>query len=161
MSKTKKIILALVLVFAAMQVVVMKKAVPETDPTLEYTQSEMVPADIAKMIKTSCYDCHSYETHYPWYSNVAPVSWLLSSHIKGAREHLNFSLWGEYSAERKTAMKEEIQEELKENGMPLKSYLLMHPEARLSEKEREALIKWFSLQADVLGHRPSELLSKP
>lgn len=161
MNTTKKIILILVVVFAAMQVIVIKKKVPETDPALEYTKNETVPDDIAGLIKASCYDCHSYETRYPWYSNVAPVSWLLNSHIQEARKHLNFSVWGEYSSKRKMAMKEECREMLEENEMPLKSYLLMHPEARLSDKEKDALMQWFNLQADMFGHRPSELLSQP
>lgn len=160
MSK-KKILLTIVLLIAAMQVVVIKKSVPETGPELEYIQAERVPADIAGLIKASCYDCHSYKTNYPWYSNIAPVSWILNNHIREGREHLNFSLWGEFSTKNQQAIKRECMEVLGNNEMPLKSYRFMHAEARLSEKQKELLIDWFNLQVEHFGHRPSELLSQP
>lgn len=85
----------------------------------------------------ACMDCHSYETKWPWYSKVAPVSWPIYHHVKEGREHFNVSLWGV----QKKNEAEEAAEELKEGHMPLKTYRIAHPEARLSKQEKEEFIR--------------------
>jgi hypothetical protein len=95
-------------------------------------------------MKSSCYDCHSNETVYPWYSNVAPVSWLLKSHIKGARQQVNFSTWGDYDLDDQQHAIRECIEVLEEKRMPMKSYVWMHKEAKLSEQDRDRLMVYFS-----------------
>jgi len=84
----------------------------------------------------SCGDCHSNETKYPWYSNVAPISWAMARHIEEGREHFNVSMWGK----QKKNHGDEAVEEIEDGEMPLKSYLLGHPEARLSDADKELLI---------------------
>jgi len=150
---SKKIVLLIIVVVLAMQVIIIKKSVPETDPALEYVNIERPPAEIADMVKTSCYDCHSYETRYPWYSNVAPVSWILNHHIREGREHLNFSVWREYSSKRQRAIKAECMEVLENGEMPLKGYTMIHKEAQLPDDKKEALIDWFNLQAEQYSHQ--------
>ena len=101
------------------------------------------PAGEVKMILTSaCYDCHSVRTEYPWYANIAPVSWWIKHHVDEGSEHLNFSVWGDYSAKRQDHKLEEIIEEVEEGEMPLKSYTWMHAEAKLSDEQKSALIDW-------------------
>ena len=117
---------------------------PEINPELDFITIENPPADYSQMIKTSCYDCHSNETAYPWYSNIAPVSWILKAHINEGRGHINFSEWKNLPAGKRGHLKEECAEEITENKMPLKSYTLIHKNASLNKTEREDLAAWFN-----------------
>ena len=106
--------------------------------------SEEIDADLAIMIKSACYDCHSNKSKHPWYSSIAPVSWWIYDHVEEGREHLNFSEWANYSAERKAHKAEECIEEVEEGEMPMWSYQIAHSEARLSDEELSTLMDWFS-----------------
>jgi hypothetical protein len=101
-----------------------------------------IPADSTakSILKQACYDCHSNETKWPWYSNVAPVSWLISNDVKEGRKHLNFSEWGSYSSEKQLSKLDDIRDELRQGEMPLWYYSLMHPRARIKQNEREKII---------------------
>ncbi len=101
-----------------------------------------VPENIASMLRSACYDCHSNETVYPWYANIAPVKWWLYDHINEGREDLNFSEWNSFSKSDKAEMLDDISTEVSEGEMPLKSYPLTHPGAKLSDADREALTDW-------------------
>ena len=100
------------------------------------------PEKVMQILRTSCYDCHSNEVKWPWYSNIAPASWLVAYDVKEAREHINFSEWQSYSAEDKADDIEEIWEEVKEGEMPLWYYLILHSEAELSENDKMILKDW-------------------
>lgn len=88
------------------------------------------------LAQRACFDCHSNETVWPWYSNVAPVSWLVYRDVMEGREKLNFSEWGVSRQEDLN----EIIEVIREGEMPMPIYLIQHPEARLSAEEQQALI---------------------
>jgi hypothetical protein len=88
------------------------------------------------LVQRACFDCHSNETVWPWYSNIAPVSWLVQRDTQEGREKLNFSEWGR--GEQET---DEIFEVVKEGEMPLPVYLITHPEARLNAQEEQALLE--------------------
>lgn len=104
---------------------------------------ETQPSDEVKAIlRKACYDCHSNHTRYPWYNNVAPVSYWLDLHIDEGKEHLNFSDWSSFKAKKKDHKLEEIVQEVKKGKMPLKEYTWTHGDARLSDQERQALIHW-------------------
>ncbi len=107
------------------------------------------PAEVATVLRASCYDCHSYETDWPWYSHVAPVSWLVAHDVEEARGRLNFSLWRSYDAKRQERLAEEIWEEVEEGEMPLPAYLLAHADARLSEVEKATLHAWSSAARQI------------
>ena len=100
------------------------------------------PPAVKAVLETSCYDCHSHETSWPWYSRVAPASWLVAHDIEEARDRLNFSQWASYEPKRQAKLTEEIWEEVEEGEMPLKMYLLAHPDARLSEAGKATLRDW-------------------
>ncbi|SMD31887.1 Haem-binding domain-containing protein [Reichenbachiella faecimaris] len=100
------------------------------------------PTEIAQIIKTSCYDCHSYHTKYPWYTSVAPISWWIGDHIEEGREHFNLSEWGTYSEKKALHKLEEFYEEVEEGEMPLTSYTLIHGEASLTDEQTKKLITW-------------------
>ncbi|TDM00009.1 MAG: hypothetical protein C4K58_01820 [Flavobacteriaceae bacterium] len=96
-----------------------------------------------QMIQTSCYNCHSNQSKYPWYAKISPVSWILAHHIKEGKEHLNFSTWKELSVlDREDILKEMI-EEVEGDKMPLSSYTVMHPEAKLTDAQKQSLITLF------------------
>lgn len=101
------------------------------------------PTSVRTMLKNACYDCHSHEVRYPWYSKIAPMSWSIQHHIVEGRAHLNFSEWGQYTPEvQRTLMKQSI-ETLMDRTMPLPGYLPLHPEAQLTQEEREVLSQYF------------------
>jgi len=97
---------------------------------------------VMDILKRSCYNCHSNETHWPWYSHVAPVSWMLARDVHEGREEVNFSEWGRLNPEKKAKKLEDIGEEVGEGGMPLPIYLITHREARLSDADRELIKAW-------------------
>lgn len=111
-----------------------------TNPPVE----GLVPApdSVLAVLRQSCFDCHSYETRWPWYAHVAPVSWLVAQDVNEGREHLNFSTWNRYDAERRADKLEEIWEEVEAGEMPLKIYLPLHPDAKLSQRDRAVIHTW-------------------
>jgi hypothetical protein len=137
-------LLSVILIGVIIQFFRIDKSAPESDPALDFFVVANPPRRIIAIFKTSCYDCHSYKTRYPWYSNVAPVSWILKSQIKNGLEHLNFSEYGNYSREESNLALAEMKKKISEKEMPPKSYLIVHKEARLSSEKRGVLIKWMS-----------------
>ena len=86
MTKKKKILFAIAMVIILPQFIMIDKSTPEVDPSQDIIVALDAPKEVAEILKKACYDCHSYETKYPWYSNVAPVSWWIEHHIDEARE---------------------------------------------------------------------------
>ena len=101
-----------------------------------------VPNEVQEILKTSCSDCHSNNTIYPWYSEIAPVSWYLASHVNEGKEHLNFSEWASYNENQKSHIIKDIEEELQDKEMPLKSYLIIHENAKMTENQYKIMLDW-------------------
>ena len=131
-------VIALLVVFAAIQVVRPERTNPPFDPADEIR----APRNVQPILERSCYDCHSNETRWPWYSNIAPMSWALADDVKEAREELSFSEWNAYTADHRAHMLEEICEQVEKGEMPQKPYTLMHPGAKLSIEDKRALCVW-------------------
>ena len=111
--------------------------------SLDSFLAETKPSDaVGTILKTACYDCHSDQTEYPWYSNLAPASFFLAGHVKDGKRHLNFSEWDTYSAKRKDHKLDELIEEVESGEMPLESYTLIHTAAKLDAAQTEALLNW-------------------
>jgi len=144
--KNKKIIIICIIVIALIQLIRIDKTNPNVDFEKDYLNLSSAPKEISDLIKNSCYDCHSYETKYPWYSNLAPISWLIKNHINEARENLNFSNWGDYSENAKIGIEEDCIYVLTDNEMPLKSYTLIHNKAKLSNENKATLLNWFDIE---------------
>ncbi len=102
----------------------------------DFLKNNDVPKGVSEILKTSCYDCHSNETKFPWYANVAPVKWLVYHDIEEAREELNFSEWNSLSANRKSDKLFDIQDEVNEGEMPMKMYTFIHRDTKLTEEQR-------------------------
>lgn len=105
---------------------------------------------VSRLLKNACYDCHSNGTKYPWYSYVAPVSWLVERDTRIGRENLNFSDWETFSKMDKAKILDELIEEVEGGNMPMPIYILMHPEAKLSLSDRKLLIEWSDEFAESL-----------
>jgi hypothetical protein len=114
--------------------------VERTNPPVE--SDVPAPAELKAVIRRSCYDCHSNETRWPWYARVAPVSFLIASDVKEGRREVNFSVWNQYSGNRKARKLKEIVEQVEQNKMPQWYYVLLHPETKLSTGDKEMIIKW-------------------
>jgi hypothetical protein len=143
--KTALIVLAVA--FAAMQFAGPKRSNPQVDPALGLEAHAEVPAAVAATLRRACYDCHSNETRWPWYSRVAPPGWLVAHDVDEGRSHLNFSRWGKYNPFDRADMLDEACKEVKNGAMPLRPYLLLHSEARLSPQDVEALCAWTQAEA--------------
>ncbi|MDX2284257.1 MAG: heme-binding domain-containing protein [Bacteroidia bacterium] len=135
------ILLGLLLVLQLFQI---PKTNPAAPPEQGLEAAMQPPADVMTALRAACYDCHSNETKYPWYTYVNPPGWIVGNHIREGREALNFSVFASYSAEDRAELLEESAEMLAEGEMPLQDYLWMHPEARLSSAQRSAVLSWLS-----------------
>lgn len=140
------IFLTLLLIFLIIQFIPVDRTTPDYDQSGDFLVMHDVPEDVTNTLKLACYDCHSYETQYPWYSYIAPVSWWLQDHIDQARDDLNFSLWSNFNAVEMSELYEEIAREVEKENMPLKSYTRVHSDARLTEEQRGRLILYMSAQ---------------
>lgn len=101
-----------------------------------------MPPGVASALERACYDCHSNETRWPWYSNVAPVSWYIARDVAEGRRHLNFSEWTRYNDREAGARLAYISWSVQNGTMPLPNYVRLHPEARLSDEEIRAIASW-------------------
>jgi cytochrome c551/c552 len=97
---------------------------------------------VASILDRSCRDCHSNKTVWPWYTQVAPVSWWLTNHVNEGRHDLNISEWGKLPRDRQDRKLRQICDEVTDGQMPLSSYLPMHPAARLSDQDKQTLCDW-------------------
>jgi len=144
MKWVRKASLAILIVFIALQFIQPDRnksgQVLPTDITNVYS----VPENITVFLKNACYDCHSNNTRYPWYTNIQPVGWLLAYHIKRGKAVLNFSDFGSYTARRQMSKLRAIENSLKDGSMPLSSYTFVHKNARLSKEDKTTIIDWIT-----------------
>lgn len=142
MKLGKKIAWALLIIFVAMQFYRPEKNEATGDHLSKFLSETNPPEEVSGILKSSCYDCHSDHTSYPWYNQVAPVSWWLADHIEEGREHLNFSAWESYSPKKKDHKLEEVVETVESAEMPLNEYTWTHSEANLTDTQRKAVMDW-------------------
>jgi len=144
-KKLKWIAAALAVVFLLLQFT----NPPRTNPPVvnDLMAANPPPPEIAAMLRAACYDCHSYETKWPWYSRVAPVSWLIASDVSNGRDNMDFSDWPTNDPERVAKRLESMSEEIGYGNMPPKKYTLVHAVARLTESRRKELEDWLNAEA--------------
>jgi hypothetical protein len=104
-------------------------------------EAQIDPETLA-IVQRACQNCHSQQTEWPWYSHVAPVSWLLARDVQQARVHMNLSQWQDYSTDDRLRLLSEIGSAVRNHAMPVQRYLLLHPEARLTDIERRQIYRW-------------------
>jgi hypothetical protein len=138
----KRVFLALVATLIVIQVFRPSRANPTVDPKYDISATLSVPADVTEIFARSCDDCHSNRTVWPWYSNVAPVSWLVAIDVNHGRTALNFSEWGMRNPEKNDEMLGEICKEVTEKEMPGMMYPLMHTAAKLTDVDIQTICRW-------------------
>ncbi len=137
-------------------VVVVLQLIPSGRPEVvkenkgDLLANNQLPDDVANLLKVACYDCHSNESVYLWYSYVAPVSWLVARDVRLGKEELNFSTWESNDKMKKAKLLDDIVEEVSDGGMPMAIYPLMHPEAKLKKADRQAIVNWAESHAESL-----------
>ncbi|MDO8368751.1 MAG: heme-binding domain-containing protein [Saprospiraceae bacterium] len=142
----KKIAWVLLGLFLIIQFFRPSRTSPVLNPAVDFANVAEPSIEVLSILKNACYNCHSFESKYPWYAQIAPVSWWVANHIEEGREKLNFSEFGNLSRGDRAEVLEEASEEVQEGEMPLSSYtwLGLHPEANLSESQRNLLVQWFN-----------------
>ncbi len=132
----KRILIGLAIVLVLIQFIPVNRSNPPVTGEID------APPDVMAFLRTSCYDCHSHETVWPWYSKVAPVSWLVAYDVNHGREYVNFSTWQDLPSGKQNHAMEEILEEIEEGKMPLKKYTLLHPDTKPTADEIALVRRW-------------------
>jgi hypothetical protein len=132
----KKILIALAIIVVGIQFITVNRSNPPVTGKID------APSNVLSILKASCFDCHSNETEWPWYSYVAPVSFLVSADVEDGRKRVNFSEWDKYDEEKRAKKLDAIIEEVEEGEMPLSKYTLMHPNAKMDQAKIKVLKDW-------------------
>jgi hypothetical protein len=146
----KRTFQVLLLAFIVIQFIRPAKNKSEGISNNDISKIYAVPADVQSILKTSCYDCHSNNTVYPWYAQIQPAAWWLADHIKEGKKELNFSEFASYRIGRQYRKLEEVNKEVKENEMPLESYLWIHKNSKLSDEQKLTLANWVTAVRDTI-----------
>ena len=146
----KRFFLILLIIFIGLQFFRPTKnkstGVQPNDITTKYA----VPNDVMAVLKTSCYDCHSNNTVYPWYAEIQPVTWWLNNHIVDGKKDLNFSEFASYRIRKQYRKMEEVGELVKDNKMPISSYTIIHKDAILNDQQKQILYNWVETVRDTI-----------
>lgn len=150
MKAVKIILIALAVVVIGIQFIPSGMPINKPEDKLSIAYSNLISEPVLDQLRLSCFDCHSNEVHFPWYSKLAPASWMLAKHINEGKSNLNFSGWENYSNREKIGTLKDIKDEVESGNMPLKSYLLMHKDAKLTSEKIEALSLWTDEATDKI-----------
>jgi hypothetical protein len=149
MKIVKKILISVSFVLVLAQFFGPKKNYGDIATVDAFLAETKPPEEVKKILETTCFDCHSAKTTYPWYNAITPVNYYLQEHIKDGQKHLNFSEWNAYSLKKKAHKMDELYEEVEEGEMPLNSYTWLHADANLTTKQIAAVVTWGKkVQAD-------------
>ena len=140
----KNLLKVLLVAFIILQFFRIDKTNPPVDKNSDFLTLKKTPENVATLVKSACYDCHSNETVYPWYANVQPFGWFLKDHIDEGRRELNFSTFASYEPRRQAKKLDEAAEQIENGGMPLESYTLIHKEAKLTAEQKKLLTDYFN-----------------
>lgn len=146
-TRYKWLLSGTVLALAALQLTNPARTNPPVAPGRDLLATNAPPAEIATLLRAACYDCHSDETRWPWYSRIAPVSWMVVDHVNEGRQHLNFSAWRQDDPARAARKWNRIGDEVESGDMPLSSYTWIHSPARLRPEQRDRLVRWARQEA--------------
>lgn len=152
MKILKYVLYGIIAIFFLIQFVPNELPENNNDLTNDIILIEKASEEVKLILSKACYDCHSNQTNYPWYSYVAPVSWLVAKDIRHGREELNFSDWSELSKRKKIKILSEMAEEIEKKSMPLEVYTFIHKDAILTEEEVNTIISWTeTVSSNILG----------
>lgn len=151
MNPGRKIVLTLLVVFIAIQFIQPAKNKKAGRMQYDLLNHLHVPGEVSTLLKNSCYDCHSNNSRYPWYASVQPMGWFLAKHIKEGKEALNFNEFGSFSKRRQLSKIKAIHNSIRDGSMPLASYSLLHPAAKLTGAHKTLLMEWATKTANELS----------
>jgi Haem-binding domain len=152
----KKILLVLLLAFIVIQFIRPTRNISAAITANDITSHYAIPDSVMTILKTACYDCHSNNTNYPWYTNIQPAGWWIQDHVNEGKKELNFSEFGSYTVKRSMKKLKEIKEQLDKNEMPLSSYTLIHTKAKLDSGQKKLLIDWCATVAAHITALPAK-----
>jgi hypothetical protein len=162
MAILKKIGLILLGALVLIQFIRPEKNQSTVNPDQQLTSRYPIPDSVNTILQKACMDCHSNNSHYPWYASVQPIAWWLDEHIRDGKKHLNFDEYTHRSLRYQFHKMEETIEMVKTEEMPLSSYTWTHTEARLTKAERIAITQWAQSVMDTMKQRyPADSLVKP
>ena len=150
MKRLKKILSGLLIALIVIQFIQPVRNKSRELLSTDITKTINGPNNVQRILKTACYDCHSNNTSYPWYSRIQPFAWLLAKHIRNGKAELNFDDFGSYSQRRQISKLNGIANSIKDGTMPLTSYTMIHKNARLSKEDKTLLIDWATRAKDSL-----------
>lgn len=150
------VLAAAVAAWLALAFVTPRPANPTPDPALRLEAHDAVPAPVLDVLRHACFDCHSDETRWPWYTRAFPASWLMSRDVDAARRQMNFSRWFEYNRFDRADMLDAACHQVRRGDMPLAAYRLLHRRARLTGDQVETLCAWTSQEATRLAGEEGE-----
>ena len=136
----RRLISTAALVLAMAAVAIQFVPVDRVNPPVRHDVG--APAEVAAVLRSACYDCHSHETRWPWYSRIAPVSWAIAHHVEEGRHELNLSDWPAVDFTAQDELLRELAKEVEKEKMPPANYRWGHPDARLTAAQRETLVRW-------------------
>jgi hypothetical protein len=142
MKIIKKILVALLVVFIIMQFFGPDRNEGDMATVDAFLLETNPPSDVNSILETTCFDCHSDVTTYPWYNKITPVNYWLADHIEDGKKHFNASAWDSYSLKKKDHKMDELIEEVEEKEMPLESYTYTHGDANLTDEQIAAVVAW-------------------
>lgn len=151
MTRSKKILLTILIVFIAIQFIRPGKNKSSQIVPADIIYNMNVPDNVMAILNNSCYDCHSNNTRYPWYVNIEPMGWLMAKHIKNGKANLNFSEFGSYSKRKQANKLRAIASSMRDKTMPISSYTIMHTDAKLSSDDRTLITEWATKMKDSLS----------
>ena len=151
MNRFKKILLTIPVVFIGIQFIQPAQNKSAGVLTTDISKMVSISDSVQIVLQNACYDCHSNNTIYPWYTNIQPMGWLMACHISQGKEALNFSAFGNYSARKKMNKLTAIANSIRDDLMPLMSYKRMHKTARLTKGEKELIDNWIQQSKDILS----------
>lgn len=158
----KTVLIILVIAFIVIQFIRPAKNEGEEIPANQIIAIHQVPDDVQQILKASCNDCHTNTTHYPWYSKIQPVAWILNDHIVEGKKELNFSIFATYPAYRRYKKFKEIGKEVKDGDMPIFSYTLLHRDASLNADQKLLIENWAAnAMKEMEAKYPADSLVKP
>lgn len=147
-SKSKLILMVLLAVLLLIQLVRPQKNTAAIPAGKAFVDTFKVSEQVNAILAVSCYDCHSNNTDYPWYSEIQPMAWFMDKHIKDGKEKLNFDELPSYGSRRLNSKFTQITKQIEQDKMPLNSYLWMHEGARLSMEDKKLFVEYFNSLMD-------------
>ncbi len=154
-SILKKVFIGLIIVFVIIQFIHPAKNINTTVLAEDMNVIYPIPDSVHKILERACFDCHSNNTRYPWYSKIQPVDWWMNDHIEEGKKELNFSEFGKRPLPKQAKKLKKLAKEVDEAGMPLDSYTWIHKDANLTDAEKKIIIDWAKNLSEKISKIPA------